>query len=175
MNSISFQIFVQSFNIVVDSWKLSMLLPNMLWHDWPICRISGSNDHLQQQLEYTLLKPDCHCWWISKMQSGRENILEEPYAIKFCFKVGKNDTETFGMLHTAFGASSWIEHQFLSGIKNSRKTGSVWGTMRCVGGVRKSIHQSWLDKALGLGLICWGLKGVQERFRRKSLALFKSG
>ena len=34
--------------------------------------------------------------------------------------------------------------------------------MRCVGGVRKSIHQSWLAKGLGLGLQCWGFKGVQE-------------
>ena len=32
--------------------------------------------------------------------------------------------------------------------------------MRGVGGVRKSIHQSWLAK--GLGLLCWGFKGVQE-------------
>ena len=50
----------------------------------------------------TLLKPDCHSWWISKMQS---ETLEERYAIKFCFKLGKNATETYGMLHTAFGAS----------------------------------------------------------------------
>ena len=48
--------------------------------------ISGSNEQLQQELEYTLLKPDCHSWWISKMQS---NTLEEQYAIKFCFKLGK--------------------------------------------------------------------------------------
>ena len=34
--------------------------------------------------------------------------------------------------------------------------------MRGVGGVRKSIHQSWLAKGLGLGLLCWGFKGVQE-------------
>ena len=34
--------------------------------------ISGSNEQLQQQLEYTLLKPACHRWWISKIQSGRE-------------------------------------------------------------------------------------------------------
>ena len=34
--------------------------------------------------------------------------------------------------------------------------------MRGVGGVRKSIHQSWPTKALGLGLLCWGFKGVQE-------------
>ena len=36
--------------------------------------------------------------------------------------------------------------------------------MKGVGGVRKSIHQSWLAKGLelGLGLLCWGFKGVQE-------------
>ena len=56
----------------------------------------------------------------------------------------------------------WIEHQFLSGIRDSRKAGSLWGMMRCVEGVRKSIHQSWLAKGLGLGLLCWGFKGVQE-------------
>ena len=39
------------------------------------------------------------------MQSGRDNTLEERYAIKFCFKLGKNATETYGMLPTAFGAS----------------------------------------------------------------------
>ena len=48
--------------------------------------ISGSNEQLQQQLEYTLLKTDYHSKWISKMQSEREDILEERYAIKFCFK-----------------------------------------------------------------------------------------
>ena len=40
----------------------------------------------------------------------------------------------------------WIEHQFLSGIRDSRKAGSLWGMMGGVGGVRKSIHQSWLAK-----------------------------
>ena len=40
------------------------------------------------------------------MQSTREDTLEEQYAIKLCFKLGKNDaTETYGMLQTAFGAS----------------------------------------------------------------------
>ena len=35
------------------------------------------------------------------MQSGREDTLEELYAIKFCFKVGKTD----GILQTAFRPS----------------------------------------------------------------------
>ena len=94
--------FVQAFKIVVDSRKLNMLLLYILWDDWPIFMISGWNEQLQQQLEYTLQKPDCHCWWISKMQSGREDTLEERYAIKFCFKLGKNTTETYGTLQTAF-------------------------------------------------------------------------
>ena len=68
--------------------------------------ISDSIEQLQQQLEYTLLKPDCHSWWISKMQSGRGDTLEERYAIKFCFKLEKNDAiETYGMLQTAFRPS----------------------------------------------------------------------
>ena len=39
------------------------------------------------------------------MQSGREDTLEEQYAIRFYFKLGKNDAETYGMLQTAFRAS----------------------------------------------------------------------
>ena len=35
------------------------------------------------------------------MQSGREDTLEERYVIKFCFKLGKNAIETYGMLQTA--------------------------------------------------------------------------
>ena len=38
-----------------------------------------------------------------------------------------------------------IEHQFLSGII-----------------VRESIHQCRLAKGLGIALLCWGFKGVQE-------------
>ena len=64
--------------------------------------ISSSNQQLQQQLEYTLLKPDCHSWSISKVQT---DTLEEQYAIKLYFKLEKNATKTYGILQTAFGAS----------------------------------------------------------------------
>ena len=61
-----------------------------------------------------------------------------------------------------FDHLAWIEHQFSSGIRDSRKARSLWGMMRGVGGVRKSTHLSWLAKGLGLGLLCWGFKRVQE-------------
>ena len=60
---------------------------------------------------------------------------------------------------------AWSEHQFLSGVRDSRQAGSLWGMMRGVGGIRKSIDQSWLAKELGLwlGLLCWGFKGSSGR------------
>ena len=97
--------FGEAFKILLDSRKFSMLLLYILWDDWPIFMISGSNEQLQQQLEYILLKSDCPSWWISKMQSGRQDTLEERYAIKFCFKLKNTTTETYRMLQTAFGAS----------------------------------------------------------------------
>ena len=74
-----------------------------------------------------------------------------------------------------FDHLAWIGHQFLSGIRDSRKAGNLWGIMRGVGGVRKSIHQSWWTKGLGLGLLCWGFKEFGKRFHWKRPALFKLG
>ena len=72
-------------------------------------------------------------------------------------KMPQKCMECFRLL---FNHLAWIKHQFLSSIRDSRKAGSLWGMMRGVGGVRKSIHHSWLAK--GLGLLCWGFKGVQQ-------------
>ena len=113
--------FVQAFKIVVDSWKFTMLLLYILWDDWPIFMISGSNEQLQQQLEYTLRKPDCYSWWISKMQYGLEDTLEERYAIKFCFKLGKKPQKRTECFRLLLDHLAWIEHQFLRGIRDSRK------------------------------------------------------
>ena len=137
-----------------------MLLLYILEDDRPIFMISDSNEQLQQQLEYTLLKPDCHSWGISKIQSRREDSLEERYAIKFYFNPGKMPQKRMECFRLLLNHLAWIEDQFLSGIRDSKKAGSPWGMMRGVGGIRKSIHQRWLAK--GLGILCWGFKGVQQ-------------
>ena len=36
-------LFVQAFKIVEDSWEFSILLLYILWDDWPIFMITGSN------------------------------------------------------------------------------------------------------------------------------------
>ena len=70
VHTISFQtFFVWVLKIVVDPWKFTMLLLYILWDDWPIFLISGSNEHLEQKFEYTLLKPDCFkcaIWYFSR-------------------------------------------------------------------------------------------------------------
>ena len=67
------------------------------------------------------------------MQSGREDTLEDRYAIKFCFKLGKNATETYGMLQTAFRPScinrasvfEWHK-RFKEGRESVRDDEGVW-------------------------------------------------
>ena len=124
--------------------------------------ISGSKEQLQQELEYTLLKPDFHSWWISKMQSGRDDTLEGRYAIKFCFTLGKNATKTYGMLQTAFGpccmkrASVFERHKR---FKEGRE--SVRDDERCERS--KEVNTPELI-GLRIRVTCWGFKGVQEEF-----------
>ena len=63
------------------------------------------------------------------MQSGHE---EERYAMKFCFKLGKNATKTYEMLQTAFGASCMNRasvFEWHKKFKESRK--SVRDDERC--------------------------------------------
>ena len=110
------------------------------------------------------------------MQSWREDTLEERYAIKFCFKLWKNDArETYGMLQTAFWPScmnrasvfEWHK-RFKEGMESVRDEESVWR-------VRKSEHESWSAKGLGLGLLCWCFKGVQEETQSEKASTLQIG
>ena len=87
-------------------------------------------------------------------------------------KMPQKRMECFRIL---FDHLAWIEHEFLNGIRDSRKAQSLWGMMRGVGGVRKSVHQSWLAKGLGLGLLCWGFKGVQEEIPSEEASTLQIG
>ena len=86
---------------------------------------------------------------------------------------GKMPQKCMKCFRLLFDHLAWIEHQFLSCIRDSRKAGSLWGMMRGVGEVRKSIHQSWLAK--GLGLLCWGFKGVQEEIPSEEASTLQIG
>ena len=143
--------FVQAFKIVVDSWKFTMLLLYILWDDWPIFMISASNEQLQQ-------------------------VLEEWYAIKLCFKLGKSATEMYGMLQTAFQPSCMNQasvFEWHKRLKEGRE--SVRDDERC--GRSKEVNTLQL---IGQRVTVWGyyvevLREFRKRFCRKRPALFKLG
>ena len=66
------------------------------------------------------------------MQSRREDTLEEQYAIKFCFKLGKNTTETYRMLPTTFRPSCMTQASVFEWHKRFKEgTESVRNDERC--------------------------------------------
>ena len=97
------------------------------------------------------------------MQSGREDTLEERYAIKFCLNLEKkNATETYGRLQTAFGPSCTNRapvFEWHKKFKEGRE--SVSDDERC-GRSKKVNTPELIGKGLGLGVLCWGYKGVLE-------------
>ena len=102
--------------------------------------------------------------WLSQLVNFKNAIWHFIRTIcnKIVLNLEKMPQKPMEYFRLLFDHLAWIEHRFLSGIRDSRKAVSLWGMMKGVGGVRKSIHQSWLAKGLGLGLLCWGFKRVQE-------------
>ena len=155
-----------------------MLLLYILWDDWP--------DFYDFSFKWTATtgigihptEADSHSWWISKMQSGRKDILEERYAIKFCFKLEKMPQKRIDCFWLLLEHLAWIEDQFLSGMKKFKEgRESLRDDGRCGRGTPESIHQSWLTKGLGLGfrLLCWGFKGVQEEIPSEEASTLQTG
>ena len=100
------------------------------------------------------------------MQSGHEDTLEDRYAIKFYFKLGKNATEAYGRLQTAFQPScmnraSVIEwhKRFKEGMESVREDER--------NGRSKEVRTPEL-----IGQRC-RVRVTMLRFRRKRPALFK--
>ena len=183
VNSISFQpLILFLYRHLNLSWKFSMLLVYILWDDWPIFMISGGKEQLQQQLEYTLLKPDCNSWWISKIHSGREDTLEERYAIKFSFRIGKNvmrwkldlrlwprdqetefSVEACWFSQTQEGQTEQIHTHKPLMIPSFDSTGMIYMHWVSTG---QTVNKEYYVEVL---------REFRKRFRRKRPALFKSG
>ena len=102
-------------------------------------------------------------------------VLQTELRGAFCFKLGKIPLKRMECFRLLLDNLARIEHQLLSGKRESSKAGSLWGMMRGVIGVSKSIHQSWFAKGLGFGLLCWGFKGVQEEIPSEEASTLQIG
>ena len=90
-----------------------MLLLYILWDDWPIFMISGSNEQLQQELEYTPTK--ALIVTAGEFQKCNLDTLEERYAKKFCIKLEKkchrnvwNVSDCFSTILHESSISFWV-------------------------------------------------------------------
>ena len=115
------------------------------------------------------------------MQSGREDTLEERYAIKFCFKLGKTATETYGMLQTAYGPSCMNRSsvfQWHKRFKEGRE--SLRDDERCgrsredrtsemIGQINDFMNRDRIEYYIEV------LREFRKTFRRKRPELFESG
>ena len=90
----------------------------------------------------------------------QSDTSEERYAIKFCFKLGNNATETYGMLQTAFRPSC-INRASVFEWHKRFKEGKEFlrDDERC--GRSKEVRTPELI-GQSLGLLCAGFKGVRE-------------
>ena len=137
--------------------------------------ISGSNQQLTAEIGIHPTKA-----WLSplvnfKIQSEREDTLEETIRNKIVFKLGKNARETYGMLQTAFRpsrmnrASVFEWHQQ---FKEGRE--SVRYDERC-GRSKEVNRQELIGQRLGIWLLRWGFKGIQEEILSEEASTFQIG
>ena len=93
----------------------------------------------------------CVCVYTWCLQSGHE---EERHAIKLCFKLGKNATETYGMRQTDFGASCLNRASVFKWHKRFKEgRESVRDDERC------RMSKEGLGLGLRLGVLCWDSVG----------------
>ena len=102
------------------------------------------------------------------MQSGRDDTLEEQYAIQLCFKLGRNVTETYGILQTAFRPSCMnrtLVFEWHKRFKKGRE--SVRDDERC--GRSKEVNTPELiDQRVRVRVTMLRFKRVPfKRFRRR--------
>ena len=111
-------------------------------------------EQLQQQLEYTLLK-----------------LVNFKNAIWHFRRTIWNKIATeniWKLFRLLFDHLAWIEHQFFEWHKRFKEgRESVRDDERC--GRSKEVQYTRVDwpKRLGLELLCWGFKGVQEEIPRE--------
>ena len=107
------------------------------------------------------------------MQYRRKDTLEERYAIKFCFKLGKNATETYGMPQTAFRPSCMNRASVFEWHKRFKKgRESVRNDEMC--GRSKEVNTpEMIGQRVTVRITM--LREFRKRFRQERPAFFKSG
>ena len=84
-----------------------------------------------------------------------------PIIIKFCFKVGKNATETYGMLQRPRDRVSSENMLAIPDPDRANSPTNLWWSLFWQSWhYLHALGSHWIDSQQGI--LCWGFKGVQE-------------
>ena len=150
--------FVWAFKIIVDFWKFAMLLLYILWDDWPIFYVISSK------------------WTATAVIGIHPTKARLSQLVNFKNTVWHFRRTICNKILTAFRpscinrASVFEWHKRLKGGRES-----VRDDERCGRNKEVNTHQSWLAKRLGLRLVCWGFKGVQEEIPKEEASTLQIG
>ena len=109
------------------------------------------------------------------MQSGHEDTLEERYAVKFCFKLEKNATETYGMLQTAFQPSCMNRASVFEWHKRFKEGRESVRDDERRGKSKEVNTPELIGQRVRVRVTKLVLREFRKRFSRKMPAIFKSG
>ena len=95
----------------------------------------------------------------------QSDTFQERYAIKLCFKPGKNATETYGIFRTAFGASCMNRASVFEWHKRLKEGRESMRNDESCGRSKKVNRPELMGKRVRVRVLC--LKGVQEEIPRE--------
>ena len=115
--------------------------------------------------------------WLSQLMNFKmqSNTLEERYAIKFCFKHGKNATETYGMIQTVLGQSCINQASVFEWHKRFKKDReSVRDDERCGRSKEVNTPES-IGHRVRVRVTMLRFKGVQEEIPSEEASALQIG
>ena len=95
----------------------------------------------------------------------QSDTLEERYAIKFCFKLGKNTTETYGMFQTAFGPSCMNRATVFEWHKRFKEAKESARDDESCGWSKEVNKPELIGQTVRVRVTMLGFKGVQEEIQ----------
>ena len=117
-----------------------------------------------------------HPTWLSLLVNFIYTIWHFRRTIKFCFKLGKNATETDDMLQTAFGASCMNRASVFEWQKRFKECRESMRDVERCGRSKEVNTPKWIGQTVRLRITMLRfLREFRKRFRRKRPRLFKSG
>ena len=136
--------------------------------------ILGSNEQLRQELEYTLLKPDFHSWWISIWTLKERYAINSALNLEKCHAIKAGSTAMTQRPRDKFPSGSIL---VLTDPRRSNRanppTNLWWSHFWEHWQDLHALGSHWIDSQQEI--LCCGFKGVHEENPREEATTLQIG